>query len=389
MLLSIPTQAERDACKYKGWQAVQALATIDQMHPERAAALRPHLEAEAARWQGRQRRKPPAREEPPPPRPESRQLELFGEDVLPRRPFACDRFSENRRRALEDALACKYIQVNQPSIDNFIVVDCDHSDPRWHSSGLPQPCWVAATKCSGRHHVAYRLKSGVLTSSAGRRAPQGLLHVVRRALTARLVGDPCYVGLLTKNPLHEAWNVQQPGGSTSLEELAKVLRPELAALTQWDACEPGRPRWSQAQAEAELRAAGDGTRNVTLFTALRQWAYRNLDADLHRQALRFNSMLPDPLPASEVEEMAARMARYLAGPRFVSGGFTSDFAEAQRRRGRLSGVARLAASEDKRASARLMRAQGQSIRAIAAALGVGKSTVSDWCRGDKCPVNHR
>lgn len=256
MLLSIPTQAERDACKYKGWQAVQALATIDRMHPERAEALRPHLEAEAARWHEKQKRKPPVQEEPPSPRQASQQLALFGgDDVLPRRPFACDRFSENRRRALEDALDCQYIQVNQPSIDNFIVVDCDHSDPRWRAADLPAPCWVAATKRSGRHHVSYRLKTPVVTSARGRAAPQRYLLAVRRALVSRLAGDPCYVGLLTKNPMHGAWDVDRVGGLVSLDELAEALGPGLLQQGQ----DTGRrTRWSLSAAVAELAAAGEG-----------------------------------------------------------------------------------------------------------------------------------
>lgn len=39
-------------------------------------------------------------------------------------------------------------------------------------------------------------------------------------------------------------------------------------------------------------------------------------------------------------------------------------------------------NEDKRASARLMGAQGRSIREIAGELGVGKSTVFDWLKGE-------
>jgi len=45
-----------------------------------------------------------------------------------------------------------------------------------------------------------------------------------------------------------------------------------------------------------------------------------------------------------------------------------------------SGAARLAAGEDKRASARLMRAQGMTQQAIAAALGVTQQAVSKWLR---------
>jgi hypothetical protein len=380
MVLQSQAQAERDAGKYKGLQAIEALASIDLMLPERAAALRPHLEAEVARWTASQAKKKlqkKARQ-----RPESNQLELFGGmDVLPRRPFACNDFTENRRRSRADALGCKYIQVNQPVIDNFIVIDCDHADPYWQSSDLPAPCWVAATKRSGRHHVTYRLKTGVVTGEQGRKAPQGLLRAVRLALVSRLAGDPGYVGLLTKNPLHSSWDVLLPGGQVGLYELADALQPELEELKQRRGNKDApRPRWSQSAAEAALTAAGEGMRNKTLFAALRQWAYRNIGADLYRQAALFNSLLPAPLPESEVRAIAASVARFLARHRFIQCGHSAELSEAQRARGRQSGVARLAASEDKRASARLMKAQGQSVRAIAAELGVGKSTVSDWCR---------
>lgn len=46
------------------------------------------------------------------------------------------------------------------------------------------------------------------------------------------------------------------------------------------------------------------------------------------------------------------------------------------------GIACLATSADKRASAWLMKQAGHSIRAIAEALGVGKSTVGDWVSGE-------
>jgi DNA invertase Pin-like site-specific DNA recombinase len=46
-----------------------------------------------------------------------------------------------------------------------------------------------------------------------------------------------------------------------------------------------------------------------------------------------------------------------------------------------SGLSRATANEDKRASARLMRAQGMSLREIGHALGVSHVIVRKWCSG--------
>jgi hypothetical protein len=58
----------------------------------------------------------------------------------------------------------------------------------------------------------------------------------------------------------------------------------------------------------------------------------------------------------------------------------SALVDARRNAGKASALARAQASEDKRASARLMRAQGMSLRAIAAELGVHHDTVREWCK---------
>ena len=55
--------------------------------------------------------------------------------------------------------------------------------------------------------------------------------------------------------------------------------------------------------------------------------------------------------------------------------------EAQAEKGRASGKARAAASENKRASAVLMRSRGMTQAAIAAELGVHVNTVANWLKG--------
>ncbi|RZA16687.1 MAG: DNA primase, partial [Proteobacteria bacterium] len=84
-----------------------------------------------------------------------------------------------------------------------------------------------------------------------------------------------------------------------------------------------------------------------------------------------------PLGAAEVAGIARSVARYV-WRRFSPAEFREVQAVRGRRGGIASGAARLAVNEDKRASARLMAANGMSIRSIADELGVGKSTVARW-----------
>jgi DNA-directed RNA polymerase specialized sigma24 family protein len=58
----------------------------------------------------------------------------------------------------------------------------------------------------------------------------------------------------------------------------------------------------------------------------------------------------------------------------------TSLTEARRRAAQMAAQAKAKASEDKRSSARLMRARGMSLRAIAAELGVSHEAVREWCK---------
>lgn len=134
-----------------------------------------------------------------------------------------------------------------------------------------------------------------------------------------------------------------------------------------------------------------------MFDRLRKWAYtwiaeyrdgtataREWDAVVLAQAEKLNTFAT-PLHTSEVKAIAKSVAGW-CWKRFGLGEAHERFIKRQSSKGKkgglASGASRLAASEEKRESARLMRAQGQSIRAIAEALGVGRSTVHDWVSGE-------
>lgn len=135
------------------------------------------------------------------------------------------------------------------------------------------------------------------------------------------------------------------------------------------------------------RTSGVG-RNCDLFEGLREWAYsavrkfwrpggeEHWRAAVRLQAEALNTFAM-PLGAAEVAGIARSVARYV-WRRFSPADFREIQAVRGRRGGIASGATRLAVNEDKRASARLMAANGMSIRAIADELSVGKSTVARW-----------
>jgi len=130
-----------------------------------------------------------------------------------------------------------------------------------------------------------------------------------------------------------------------------------------------------------------------MFDRLRKWAYtwiaeyrdgtataREWDAVVLAQAEKLNDF-NTPLHSSEVRAIARSTGKWCWN-KFDIGASNARFSKLQAHRGRkggeASGVARLAKIEGKRESARLMRAQGHGIRAIAEALGVARSTVGRW-----------
>ena len=317
----------------------------------------------------------------PPPTLEQFDLGLFGgPDRLPRRPYCSDDLGYGVRvRGLAQALTKPYIQVNPPWMRMWMLFDLDHSDSalRWEVAGLVEPSWIARNRKNGHAHLAFGLAAPVLVDSPDmRQAPMRYLCAVEAAYMAALEADRGFSGLITKNPLHPLWEtLRGPSGFYSLEHLATVV---------------DLPKHIPRRKPEEV---GLG-RNVTLFDWLRQYAYRNIrryrhnlgnfvlwQSALNTKALERNGDFCDPLHGGEVWQISKSVAKW-TWRRFDLEASDARFSSLQARRGqaggKASGLARAAASEDKRASARLMAAQGRSSRDIASVLGVNQSTIVRW-----------
>jgi hypothetical protein len=278
---------------------------------------------------------------------------------------------------LEQALKRPYIQANPPHLRIWSIYDVDRpgGGMAWDDANLPPPTWAAVSRQTAHAHLVWGLSAPVLVDSPDmRQAPMRYLCAIESAFRAALDADAGYSGLITKNPTHPLWHVLRgPRLAYELGELAEYVN---------------LPKHLPRRRPEEV---GLG-RNVCLFDWLRHYAYRHVRhykaevrnwiiwlAHLNGVALQRNGDFMTPLDPREVWHIAKSVARW-TWHRFDIAASDARFSALQAARGRASGEVRRAMSEDKRASARLMRAQGMSVREIAEALGVPKSTVGDWCQ---------
>ncbi len=300
----------------------------------------------------------------------------------PRRPYCTDDLETGLRvRPLPQAIQKIYLQANPPQMLTWLIFDIDRPNAgmAWHDANLPPPTWSAVNRDNGHAHLAWGLTVPVMVDGMGARdAPIRFACAVQSLMRTMLGADIGYSGLITKNPEHDKWRTWRgPQLTYKLSELAEWL--------------PGLEQHFPKRREPELVGLG---RNVTLFDKLRKWAYkairpywgRGLDgwnawlSHCNSRALVYNADFPVLLDVREVWHVARSVAKWTFR-RTTAKGY-SNWRSAQGRRGAAkSAKVRRLASEDKRASARLMRDQGMSSRQIAAEIHVNQSTVVRWLKG--------
>lgn len=304
------------------------------------------------------------------------QLELFTASRWPHKPYCADDLEAGLKvRSLLSALKKPYIQANPPKLRVWSIYDVDRPGAAvaWEDANLPPPSWASANRENGHAHLVWGLSAPVLVEADdARRAPLRYLCAVEAAFRAALDADAGYSGLITKNPVHPLWRTLR-GPRVSYE---------LGELADWVELPKHVPKRAPEQ-------VGLG-RNVTLFDFMRHWAYRNVrrykqevrnfviwQADCNTKALQRNGDFMNPLDGREVWQVAKSVAKW-TWSRFDIEASDQRFSELQAHRSKLGHEARWGDNESKRASARLMAAQGMSMRAIGRELAVDHKTVSHW-----------
>lgn len=327
------------------------------------------------------------------------QAELFNPSRWPYKPYCSDALEFGvSPRPLKTALTKPYIQANPPYLRVWSIHDLDRpgAATAWEDYLLPPPSWAAVNKKNGHAHLVYGLSAPVLLEAEdARQAPLRYLVATEHAFREKLQADPGYSGLITKNPKHPTWHtLYGPRPFYDLGELAEYV---------------DLPKHLPKRKPEQI---GLG-RNVTLFDYLRQWAYRNIkrfkqdirnfvvwQAECYDKALSRNGDFLYPLDPSETNHIARSVAKWTWN-RFDLEASNAQFSQKQAKRGKsntseqqaskgkaggkASGLSRLSASEDKRASARLMAAKGMTQSAIAEALQVAQKTISNWLRHSQQP----
>lgn len=300
-----------------------------------------------------------------------RAIELFHE-TAPARPYCTDDPRDGQYpMAREKAMQRRHIQPNTSGRVVWVCFDVDRAGAAldWNDLSAPPPTLVMENPKNGHAHLAYALEAPVPRTEAARYKPLLYLASVSEGTRRKLVADSGYSGGLIKTPGHEAWRTTSYAGAYSLADLADwVTLPTPAELLK-------RAR--------DPDYAGLG-RNCRMFEMLRAYGYKAirkhwgpagfeafaLDMESHAYELaRFNSPR-DPLPDNEARAVAKSLARWI-WQRFTPAGFRSH----QSAMGKLKGAKKRAEGLER---AVWLSAMGHSVREIAAELGIGRSTVSDW-----------
>lgn len=293
---------------------------------------------------------------------------------LPYRPYCSDDLADGLRiRPLKTAKNRRYLQINPPTQQHYLVFDVDRQGAAfaWEDCNVAPPNYAAINPKNGHAHLVYKLAEPVATSEHGRLAPLRYLAAVERGYRIELGADAGYSGLITRNP-YKTTTLCLHKHEYDLFELSDWLKRDLGEY-----------------AEQETIVSGLG-RNVTLFDRSRVWAYeavrfyrvtaRSRLFDVWRKevedyALGINSQFPTPLAYSEVKATVKSIAKYCWANDYRA---EQEFLQKQAARGKLGGLAKGAANEQKRVQARILAAKGMSTRAIAKELGCSKSSISNW-----------
>jgi len=297
---------------------------------------------------------------------------------LPKKPYFVDSIGSKLKIAKkETAIKHKYIQFNDAAFYRFLVFDIDKAAAAlsWENANLPAPNLAVINPSNTHAHLFYYLENPICKTRNAHLKPFRYLKAIYQAYVARLQADLAYAGLIAKNPLNPAWQTWYIHNNLySLAELADYV--ELRKLISKKALNKD--------------FAG---RNDSLFNTVRVWAYdvryhyQNYN-DFYKAVFSYtnslNQLFTIPLGISEVKSISTSIAKYCfkhftkeSRQNLIDRTHTPQL---QAERGKKSGIARYKKSEDKRASARLLRAQGKTYNEIAGILGVSCRTIIRWVR---------
>lgn len=297
----------------------------------------------------------------------SQQLALF-RDSLPKKPYCSDDLDAGLLiRNVDHAVTMRYIQPNHPNSKLWLLFDIDRAtgpEEITDDLNLPAPTFFVQNPANQHAHALYALETPVHLNPESSIKAMRFAGAVDAAFSSALDADAAYTGLICKNPANEHWRTYALGDRYDLSDLSEYV--ELGKQDR----------------RKRLPEVGLG-RNVNAFDRLRIWAYRAIrqgwpnlrqwQAACLDRCVAYNTQIDVPLDFKEVQGIAKSVSKWTYKHMSATG-----FSAVQSARGRRGGLAKGAANENKRASARLMASNGLNHTQIAFKLGVHRNTIRNW-----------
>jgi hypothetical protein len=227
---------------------------------------------------------------------------------LPKMAAVCNSFSDGiETKSRKMAVNYSNIEHKPKQLIRSLCFDVDTPNAlyQWYDNNCLEPNWIAVNPENGHAHYGYLIKDPVSNGLKSRIKPIAFVDAIERGMTVKVGADLAYSGFMTKNPMHNKWNVHTG------EETAYTLN---------DLADNVKLIWKTKKDQAEdLSELG---RNSTLFEQCRFWGYRN--AERYKQTSSYesfykavkavcdhhNMQFSSVLPESEVKSVAKSIAQY-------------------------------------------------------------------------------
>lgn len=257
---------------------------------------------------------------------------------LPKKPWCTDiKGTGLLVRPRKIAIKYKYIQLNSPYYQKYIILDLDYEhslvEILFNRVGIPLPNFVTANFVGGRSHIVFELEEPIYKTDASRLKVIEFAHAIIQRLQELFDADVAYSGTITKNPASLNWRV------TELRKKPYSLR-ELAEKIDL----PPKPKFFKKEKISRHEAIGLG-RNCYVFhtacpfayqeiRAYRGKTYKQWETAMIAHCVSLNEGLPEPMTFNEVKGIAKSISRYCWRK---DGYYYQEFIDRQSRKGAIGG----------------------------------------------------
>ena len=238
-------------------------------------------------------------------------------------------------RPKEIAINYKYIQLNSPFYQKYLILDLDYehslAEILFSRVGIPLPNFVTANFQGGRSHIVFELEEPIYKTNASKQKIIAFAHAIIMRLQELFDADIGYSGTITKNPISPNWRVTELRKKPySLYELAEKI-------------DLPRKDYSKRRISAD-EAIGLG-RNCYVFYTACPFAYQEIRAYRGKtysqwemvmidHCVSLNENLSEPMTYREVRCIAKSISRFC----WKNDAYCyQEFIDRQRRKGAIGG----------------------------------------------------